>query len=145
VLDLVTEHLRALCAVARFTGSTLMSVWILGFRFAPPQALRCRPLRGPGGGQLSDSFRNVAGRELSRIESFGLGSFDSGTVVCHSGARRGVLLLLAGSVWPLSSRSRPRWLPLVALVAVEFVLIVVAVAFQLRTSWLYQVAYAGTM
>jgi hypothetical protein len=51
-----------------------------------------------------------------------------------------VVGLLAGSVWPLSSRSRPRWAPLVALSVLEVVLIVAAVAFQVRTSWLHKVA-----
>jgi hypothetical protein len=39
--------IRSLCAVARFTGSTFVPVWILGFRCASPQALCCHPLRGP--------------------------------------------------------------------------------------------------
>ena len=56
-----------------------------------------------------------------------------------------LLLLLAGSVWPLSSRSRPKWGPLVALVVVELALIVAAVAFQVRISWLHQIAFAGRM
>ena len=50
-----------------------------------------------------------------------------------------ILLLLAGSVWPLSSQSKRRWGPLAALVLVNLLLIVVAVAFQVRYSWLYQV------
>jgi hypothetical protein len=33
-------------ALARFAGSISVPFMILGFRFAPPQALRCRPLRG---------------------------------------------------------------------------------------------------
>jgi hypothetical protein len=50
-----------------------------------------------------------------------------------------ILLLLAASVWPLSSQSKRKWGPLVSVVAMELVLIVVAIAFQVRTSWLYQV------
>jgi hypothetical protein len=50
-----------------------------------------------------------------------------------------ILLLLAGSVWPLSTQSKRRWAPLVAPVVVELLLIAIAVAFQIRTSWLYQV------
>jgi hypothetical protein len=50
-----------------------------------------------------------------------------------------ILLLLAGSVWPLASQSKRKWGPLVALVLVNLLLIVVAVAFQVRYSWLYQV------
>jgi hypothetical protein len=37
---------KAATGVARFTGSKLIHVCNLGFRFAPPQALRCHPLRG---------------------------------------------------------------------------------------------------
>ena len=54
-----------------------------------------------------------------------------------------VIVLLASSVWPLTSRSKPKWAPLVALMVLELVLIVAAVTFQIRTSWLSQVALTG--
>ena len=56
-----------------------------------------------------------------------------------------VLLSLTGAVWPVSSRSRPKWGPVVALVIIELALVFAAFAFQDRISWLHQVAVAGTL
>jgi len=53
-----------------------------------------------------------------------------------------LLLLLTVSVWPVRSLAKPKWGPLAALLIVELALIVMAVAFQMRTSWLFQVSQA---
>ncbi len=53
-----------------------------------------------------------------------------------------LLLLLAISVWPVRSLSKPKWGPIVVLLMFEVALVVMAVAFQLRTSWLFQVSQA---
>lgn len=53
-----------------------------------------------------------------------------------------LLLLLAISVWPLRTLGKPKWGPVAVLLMVEVALIVMAVAFQIRTSWLFQVAQA---
>lgn len=53
-----------------------------------------------------------------------------------------LLLLLAISVWPVRSLSKPKWGPVAVLLIVELALIVMAVAFQIRTSWLFQVSQA---
>ena len=53
-----------------------------------------------------------------------------------------LLLLVAISVWPVRSLAKPKWGPVAVLVLVELALIVMAVAFQIRTSWLFQVAQA---
>ncbi len=52
-----------------------------------------------------------------------------------------VLMLLIASLIPLPKvlLSKRNWAPLVVLVLMELVLIGMAVAFQVRTSWLYQV------
>lgn len=57
----------------------------------------------------------------------------------------GALLLLAGSVWPLASDSKRRWGPLIALLVIEFLVIAAVIAFQVRTSWFYQVSQTDTM
>ncbi|HLG17574.1 MAG TPA: hypothetical protein VJH03_24230 [Blastocatellia bacterium] len=54
-----------------------------------------------------------------------------------------LLLLLAGSVWPLTSFSKPKWRPVVALIAVELAMIVAVIAFQTRIAWLNQIAVEG--
>lgn len=48
------------------------------------------------------------------------------------------ILLIVASILPLSARKKPTWGPLIAALAVEFLLIAVTVAFQLRVIWLYQ-------
>jgi hypothetical protein len=53
-----------------------------------------------------------------------------------------LLLLVAISVWPVRSLSKPKWGPLAALLIIEVALIVMAVAFQIRTSWLFDVSQA---
>jgi len=53
-----------------------------------------------------------------------------------------LLLLLALSVWPVRSLGKPKWGPLAVMLIVEVALIVMAVAFQMRTSWLFNVAIA---
>lgn len=59
-------------------------------------------------------------------------------ILSMSAAPLSILLILGGSVWPLSSASRRKWGPLVALVVMVLVLIVIAITFQVRTLWLYQ-------
>lgn len=56
-----------------------------------------------------------------------------------------ILLLLAGSVLPISSRSKPKFSPLVMLIAIELVLIATAVAFLMRISWLRDVTLTGRL
>jgi hypothetical protein len=51
-----------------------------------------------------------------------------------------ILLLLAISVWPMRSLSKPKWGPLAVLLMVELELIVMAVGFQIRASWLFEVS-----
>lgn len=53
-----------------------------------------------------------------------------------------ILLLLAISVWPMRSISKPKWGPVVVMLLVELALIVMAVGFQIRASWLFQVSEA---
>lgn len=53
-----------------------------------------------------------------------------------------LLLLLAISVWPARSLAKPKWGPVAVLLMIEVALIVMAVAFQIRTSWLFEVAQA---
>jgi hypothetical protein len=53
-----------------------------------------------------------------------------------------LFLLLAISVWPVRSLAKPKWGPVVVLLMVEVALIVMAVAFQVRTSWLFEVSQA---
>lgn len=53
-----------------------------------------------------------------------------------------MLLLVAIAVWPVRSAAKPKWGPIVGLLIVEVTLIVMAVAFQMRTSWLLQVSQA---
>jgi len=53
-----------------------------------------------------------------------------------------LLLLLALSVWPMRSVSKPKWGPVAVLLLVEVALVVMAVGFQIRTSWLFQVTEA---
>jgi hypothetical protein len=56
-----------------------------------------------------------------------------------------LIILLAGSLWPVSLRSKPGLGPVIILLAVELVLIVAAVLFQVRNSWLYEVRLSGRM
>lgn len=56
-----------------------------------------------------------------------------------------ILLLLVGSVLPISSRSRPTFWPLVVLIVIELALIVMAIAFQVRISWLHDVSLTGRL
>lgn len=51
-----------------------------------------------------------------------------------------VLLLLIGSLLPISSRAKPKWGPLIVLTLVELALIAAVIAFQVRSSWLQQIA-----
>jgi hypothetical protein len=53
-----------------------------------------------------------------------------------------LLLLLAISVWPMRSLAKPKWAPLAVLLIVELALIVMAVGFQIRTSWLFEMPQA---
>lgn len=53
-----------------------------------------------------------------------------------------LLLLLAISVWPVRKLAKPKWGPVAVLLTVEMALIVMAVAFQIRTSWLFDVSQA---
>ena len=48
------------------------------------------------------------------------------------------ILLAVLSVLPLSSRTRPKWGPLIIATAIEILLIAVAIAFQMRLLWLYK-------
>ena len=50
-----------------------------------------------------------------------------------------ILFLLAASVWPLSTNAKRRWGPIIGMLAIVVVLIILAVAFQVRTSWFHQV------
>jgi len=52
------------------------------------------------------------------------------------------LLLLIASVLPIKSKSQTRWPAIVVLVVIQFVLIAAAIAFQMRTSWLWRVMEA---
>ncbi|HEV2884755.1 MAG TPA: hypothetical protein VGW36_07855 [Pyrinomonadaceae bacterium] len=57
-----------------------------------------------------------------------------------------VLFILLGlSVWPITSESKPGWGPLAGSIIVETLLIAAAIAFQIRTSWLYRVYEAETL
>lgn len=49
-----------------------------------------------------------------------------------------LLLLLAISVRPMRSLSKPKWGPLAVMLIVELALIVMAVGFQIRASWLFE-------
>jgi len=51
-------------------------------------------------------------------------------------------LLLIASVLPIKSKSRTQWPGILMLVASEIVLIAAAIAFQMRTSWLWRVMEA---
>lgn len=53
-----------------------------------------------------------------------------------------ILLLLALSVWPMRSVSKPKWGPVAVMLLVELALIVMAVGFQIRASWLFEVSEA---
>jgi hypothetical protein len=53
-----------------------------------------------------------------------------------------LLLLLTISVWPVHSMVRPKWGPVAVLLMIEVALIAMAVALQMRTSWLFQVSQA---
>lgn len=48
------------------------------------------------------------------------------------------LILLVISVVPFSVRSKPKWSSLIAAIFIEFLIIAVVVAFQLRFLWLYK-------
>jgi hypothetical protein len=74
------------------------------------------------------------------------GGFDHSNVLSARNrySRCLILILLVASVIPLPSllRARRNWELLLVLVSMEFVLIGMAVAFQVRTSWLNQVKFA---
>jgi hypothetical protein len=59
----------------------------------------------------------------------------------------GVLILLVASLVPLPAKFRAKrnYAPLIVLVLMELLLVVMAAAFQIRTSWLHQVAIEGRM
>ena len=56
-----------------------------------------------------------------------------------------MLLLLAASVLPISTRAKPTFWPLVVLIAIELVLIFAVIAFHLRISWLHDVTVTGRL
>lgn len=53
-----------------------------------------------------------------------------------------IILLMAASVLPLSSRSSPKWGPIIAATTIEVLIIFAAIAFQMRLFWLYQAVTA---
>lgn len=67
------------------------------------------------------------------------------TTVSMIAAPVAILILIAVSVWPIYSRARPKWAPLAVLMLMELVLCGATVAFQLRTSWFYQVMVTETI
>jgi hypothetical protein len=53
------------------------------------------------------------------------------------------VILLVMSVIPFSTSSKPRWSPLITAILIEILIIIAAVAFQLRFLWLYNAALQG--
>lgn len=61
------------------------------------------------------------------------------TILSMLAAPLAIFALLAVSVWPLATTSQRRWGPVIGMLAIAVLLVILAVAFQVRTSWLYHV------